>query len=67
MSLKTLEQQKEVEERLMHLIPKDKILGVVNELLSNPDVRRSFVENLNMPEELLDDEMLFDRIINYET
>jgi hypothetical protein len=40
---------------------------VVNELLSNPDVRRSFVENLNMPEELLDDEMLFDRIINYET
>jgi hypothetical protein len=51
----------------MHLIPKDKILGVVNELLSNPDIRRNFVEKLNMPEELLDDEMLFDRIINYET
>jgi hypothetical protein len=62
-----LEQQREIEERLMHLIPKDKIHGVVNELLSNPDIRRNFVEKLNMSEELLDDEMLFDRIINYET
>ena len=67
MSWKTLEQQKDVEERLMHLIPKDKIYGVVNELLSNPDIRRNFVEKLNMPEDLLDDEMLFDRILNYET
>ena len=67
MSWKTLEQQKEIEERLIRLIPKDKIHGVLNDLLSNPDVRRNFVENLNMPEELLDDEILFDRIINYET
>jgi len=67
MSWKTLEQQREIEERLMHLIPKDKIHGVVNELLSNPDIRRNFVEKLNMSEELLNDEMLFDRIINYET
>ena len=67
MSWKTLEQQKEVEERLMHLIPKDKIRGVVNDLLSNPDIRRNFVEKLNMSEKLLDDEMLFDRILNYET
>lgn len=67
MSWKTLEQQKEVEERLIHLIPKDKIRSVVNDLLSNPDIRRNFVEKLNMSEKLLDDEMLFDRILNYET
>jgi hypothetical protein len=51
----------------MRLIPKDKIRGVVNELLNNPDIRRNFVEKLNMSEKLLDDEMLFDRILNYET
>jgi hypothetical protein len=62
-----LDQQREIEERLMHLIPKDKIRVVVNDLLSNPDIRRDFVEKLNMPEEMLDDEALFDRIINYET
>lgn len=67
MSWKTLDQQREIEERLMHLIPKDKIRVVVNDLLSNPDIRRDFVEKLNMPEEMLDDEALFDRIINYET
>ncbi|MBR4567244.1 hypothetical protein IKO18_02190 [bacterium] len=62
-----MDQQREIEERLMHLIPKDKIRVVVNDLLSNPDIRRDFVEKLNMPEEMLDDEALFDRIINYET
>ena len=67
MSWKTLDQQREIEERLMHLIPKDKIHVVVNDLLSNPVIRRNFVEELNMSEEMLDDEVLFDRIVNYET